>query len=497
MGYGYSMPEWLYNIQTTEAVKLDTEEQDRFFSSAEYKLLLDDVRATLARDHSKALEGAYNQKTNPDDMRAILSRVAIGSKYIPDMSSRRFRQTIDKLYAEFFDFGFLTSFILDDTTEEINVDAWNDIEIVRGGRYWKLKEHFVSPQAAADMAKRLARIGGRVADSATPIVDSDISKGVRINVQLPPVVDDEAGAVFSIRKQRRHTITREELLRTGTATVDELDCIQLMASYGVSIGFAGATGSGKTTDLNFFAYNLPIERRLYTIEEGSRELNLLRYGPNGEVISRVVSVRTRPNEGKALQDVTSTVLVKAALRQDPDLIMPSEMRGREAYDVQEAGRTGHQIMTSFHADSARTAYDRYLTMCESAKSGFSTDQLRIFCYQSLPVMCYKETLKDGRRKFIEIVEAVEYPTGIIVQPIFRFVITENVKDASGRITQVNGENRRVNYVSNALAYKMFSRGAPLEEIRRFARPDYSPTLHHDTNDPPTKKPKSQGRAATA
>ena len=58
-------------------------------------------------------------------------------------------------------------------------------------------------------------------------------------------------------------------------------------------------------------------------------------------------------------------LLKLSLRLHPEILVPAEMREKEALTVQEAGRTGHTIVSTLHANSARTAYDRILTMCLS------------------------------------------------------------------------------------------------------------------------------------
>jgi pilus assembly protein CpaF len=44
-------------------------------------------------------------------------------------------------------------------------------------------------------------------------------------------------------------MTKDELLELGTASTEMLDFLILCIIYGVSIGFAGKRGSGKTTDI--------------------------------------------------------------------------------------------------------------------------------------------------------------------------------------------------------------------------------------------------------
>ena len=58
--------------------------------------------------------------------------------------------------------------------------------------------------------------------------------------------------------------------------------------YGVSFVVAGATFSGKTTLLNALLKTMPDEKRIFTIENGSRELDLVRKDEEARIINNVV-----------------------------------------------------------------------------------------------------------------------------------------------------------------------------------------------------------------
>lgn len=191
--------------------------------------------------------------------------------------------------------------------------------------------------------------------------DSFITQGVRISAIIPPCIDEAVGAVFSIRKQKNNVITKQQLIDWDTATEEELDLLTLCISHGVSIGIAGSTGSGKTTNIGFILRSIPYDKRIYSIED-SRELNLQVKDEKGRILNRVIHTKTRPSQNPA-QNVSADVLLKKSLRFDPQIIVPAEMRGEEAMTAQEAGRTGHTIITSFHASTALAAYTRILTMC--------------------------------------------------------------------------------------------------------------------------------------
>ena len=69
---------------------------------------------------------------------------------------------------------------------------------------------------------------------------------------------------------------KEDFVRGGTATGPMLDFLSACLRYGVSVCVAGATGSGKTTVAGWLLTTIPDHKRIFTIENGSRELDLVR-----------------------------------------------------------------------------------------------------------------------------------------------------------------------------------------------------------------------------
>ena len=123
---------------------------------------------------------------------------------------------------------------------------------------------------------------------------------------------------------------------SGTATEEMLDFLSACLRYGVSICVAGATSSGKTTVAGWLLSTIPDRKRIFTIEDGSRELQLIRE-QNGRVVNSVVHTQTRDSENER-QRIDQIALLDIALRFNPDIIAVGEMRGPEANAAQEAAR---------------------------------------------------------------------------------------------------------------------------------------------------------------
>ena len=80
---------------------------------------------------------------------------------------------------------------------------------------------------------------------------------------------------------------------------------------------AGATSSGKTTAAGWLLTTIPDSKRIFTIENGSRELDLVRE-KDGRVCNSVIHTITRESEN-AKQNIDQDMLLDMALRYHPTL----------------------------------------------------------------------------------------------------------------------------------------------------------------------------------
>ena len=202
----------------------------------------------------------------------------------------------DALYAEMAEFGFLTKYIFGSGIEEININSWRDIEVLYStGQLVKLEERFDSPDHAVNVIRRMLHLSGMVLDNASPAVLGHLSKNIRIAVLKTPLVDEDVGICASIRIVNPQRMGKEDFIKGGTATGDMMDFLSECLRYGVSICVAGATGSGKTTVAGWLLTTIPDNKRIFTIENGSRELDLVRE-EGGRVYNSVIHTITRESD---------------------------------------------------------------------------------------------------------------------------------------------------------------------------------------------------------
>jgi pilus assembly protein CpaF len=458
MNSRFSIHDLIYHANKRRSA---TEESS--LEARDYGEILDRLQRIIAQNHSTELAQVLYSQEAEAKLKDLIMRY-LNSEQLVSKDLRNISELVDAVYNDMAFVGLLSPYLQDPDTEEINVNGYSGVWVQYKDKKVRLPETFGSPEACANIVRKMSRFGGVILDGSKPVGDSYISRGVRMSGAIEPCVDASAGAIASIRKQKPLFITRQNLIRWGTATAEELDFLTTCVNNGVSIAIAGATGSGKTADMGYILSSVAPEKRIVTIED-TRELSLAKYDENGVMLNDVVHLLTK----EAPNEIAMLDLLKLSLRLHPTLLVPAEMRGKEAMVVQEAGRTGHTVISSLHANSARTAYDRILTMCLEAGTSLSEGRLMKNIVEAFPVMLFKMQLPDHSRKYMEIFEATGVQNGEVTgNTLFKYVVDHYERDKAGRITKVVGSHQRLGNISPTLAEKLLVCGVPQKEIRRFA-----------------------------
>ena len=397
------------------------------------------------------------------------------SKYIMDeriaVKGMESQELVAALYTEMAEYGFLTKYIFGKGIEEIDINSWQDIEVqYSDGRNEKLKEHFDSPEHAINVIRRMLHVSGIVLDNASPAVLGHLSKNIRIAVLKTPLVDEDVGIAASIRIVNPQSMKKEDFIRSGTATDEMLDFLSNLIRYGISVCVAGATSSGKTTVLGWLLTTIPNNKRIYTIENGSRELDLIRY-EEGKVINSIVHTITRDSDNQK-QRVDQIKLLDMALRFNPDLAVVGEMRGAEANAAQEAARTGIAVLTTIHANSCEATYRRMVSLCKRAVD-MSDETLMGYVTEAYPIVVFCKQLENKQRKMMEIMECEILPDGSRnYRALYQYIITENRMDENGKFI-IEGTHEKVSTISESLSKRLLENGMPVEMINRMQRREES------------------------
>jgi len=370
----------------------------------------------------------------------------------------------DRLYREMAEYSILTPYLGSPELEEINVNAWNDVALTyTDGRIEKLPEHFHSPEHAVDIVKRLLQNSGMIIDNSTPISQGHLPGNQRITALKEPIVDEGHGISVSIRLLHPQKITRQKLTQTGFATNEMVDFLCMCVRYGASLITVGATSTGKTTLLNCLLSTIPDNKRVFTIESGSRELSLVRER-DGKTVNNVVHTLSRPSDNTAF-DINQEKLVVSSLRFNPDIVVIGEIRDVEAHSAVEASLTGHTVVSSVHAGDCKQAHLRIALLCQK-KFPIDFDTSLIQAAQAFPIVVFCHKLEDNSRKIMEIAEAEITPSGErVYRTLYNYKITQNVyKD--GKFS-IKGYFDKPSKMSDNLKQRLIQYGVPQNVLRRF------------------------------
>ena len=340
--------------------------------------------------------------------------------------------------------GPLSELLKDDNISEIMVNGPKDIYVEIDGKIVKdTSVSFINDDHIIRTIQRLIGPQGRTIDSSSPMVDSRLKDGSRINAVIPPLSVN--GPVITIRKFKRNMTKIDDFLRVGSLTNEMAIFLEGAVRGKLNIIVCGGTGSGKTTLLNVLSSFIGNDERIITIEDAA-ELKLEQ--------EHVISLETRTMNYNNNKIVTIRDLVINALRMRPDRIIVGECRGKEAFDMLQAMNTGHEgSLTTLHANGCSDALNRLETMVLMSGIEIPIRAVRQYIENAIDIVINIERLHDGKRKITNISEVVGFENDTIkLNTIFEYRRNGLTKDG-----EENGEF--IKYKKKPSVYKLLkSRG---------------------------------------
>lgn len=307
---------------------------------------VEQIRKSLIESHAElVVQGMLD-----DDVRERLERIVRrdfkpATKGNPDVISYVVRETIGT--------GVIEEILRDESITDI---GYNGTELIIESN--DKKEIFVSNFEVTEnyiirLVNKFANANNRDFTSKSPIFDGRF-RNVRINAVHSQNTAPESGTTMSLRVVRpRLALTKDNF--EGFAPMFMYDFFRAATLTKANMVIAGTTGTGKTELHKLISGFIPFDDRILLIED-TPETFMKEMFPDKDVYSWVTS-----------EGVGVTHLIKAGLRNHPVWIMVTETRGSEAYEMVQAVLSGHSIITSLHATSARAIPSRFVNM---AKMGY-------------------------------------------------------------------------------------------------------------------------------
>jgi flagellar protein FlaI len=303
--------------------------------------------------------------------------------------------------------GVLDPMILDPNIEDISCSGLGNIFVehkIFGGL--RASIGFETNEALDKFVIELAEGIKHPVTFREPVVDATLPDGSRINIVYGTDVS-KRGSNFTIRKFSDTPMSILELIGFGALNYDMAAYLSLILQEGMNVWVSGETASGKTTLMNALTTFIPPESKIVSIED-TPEVQV----PHHNWIRGCT--RGSAKEADA-SEVSMFDLLKAALRQRPNLIIVGEIRGVEGAIAFQAMQTGHACMSTFHAASVSKLIQRVTGNPINVPKTY-VDNLNVV------VICQQVRLANGGlgRRLTSINEIVSYDS---VADSFSFIET--------------------------------------------------------------------------
>jgi pilus assembly protein CpaF len=288
-------------------------------------------------------------------------------------------------------FGALYPFMLDETIEEIWINAPERIFIARRGKS-ELTTVILTASDVRELIDRTLLWSGRRLDLSSPFVDACLPDGSRLHVAIPEITAEHWSV--NIRKHVAQSWSLEDLVGAELFTTEIAEFLTNSVKFGMNIIVSGGTQAGKTTLLNALASEIPYTNRVITIEE------VFELSPR---LPDLVQLQTRGPNLQGEGEITLRNLIKESLRMRPNRLVIGEVREAEALDLLIALNAGLPGMGTIHANSARDAVTKLQTLPLLAGQNISSEFISPLVASAVDLVIQVKIDENGIRRVTEVI----------------------------------------------------------------------------------------------
>ena len=419
---------------------------------------------------------------------------------------------VERLRTDILDFGILRNALEDDTIQEVQINDYKTVWVVRNGRCELYTDahgkpiQFVSDEELRSTIDRIIYNSNGSAPRMTdtdPLLNARTSdRGYRVSaVRYSATTPDmRAGLDFpvttvTIRKYAPSMLTFDDFVAGGTMTEDMAQFLRLCGRANIRLMCVGPVSSGKTTLLNAIVWEIPREQRIILIQNPTEIMVYERSEETAANLRNTLHWEAKDIDESARKSPTTQTmgnLISHSLRNAPDVIVPGEVRTpEEFYQMNRALKTGHRVLSTFHARDGADAIERMAT--ELATLGGSiTDYVNSLC-KSIDIVVSQMKLEDGSRRVMKIEELtgrVNEDGTIETRTLFEFKLSGKVdRDENGRTKKIHGTFQRVEPLSKELLREFYTSGIGADEMFPYTEEGFkqftsqsSPAVTTDTDD---------------
>ena len=251
------------------------------------------------------------------------------------------------------DFGPLKQFLDNDDV--------TDISYSNGGQVWiktlskgvyRVENTGIDNALVEKIAFQCANTMGKSFNMANPFLDAE-SAELRLNFVHDSIAKN--GIALLVRKTpAKIRLKKDQIIADDYIRLDIHDFLMKCVEGHCNILVSGETGSGKTEFIKYLAAHTKKKKKIITIED-TLELHLDKIFPTRDIVAM------KTNNIASYSDVLVT-----CMRQNPRWILLSEVRSAEAVmAVRNSISSGHNILSTIHADKAASIPSRLYSLLES------------------------------------------------------------------------------------------------------------------------------------
>lgn len=235
----------------------------------------------------------------------------------------------------------------------------------------------ISQKEVYDFLRQIANLSDSQFSYTDPILDISVGK-YRINATHFAFSRKNRNKVvnFSFRIGFDHLRIKED---ESYITKKCVSLINLFIKNKYSLVIGGLTSSGKTELQKFFIAKFPSATRIIVIDNVD-ELD-------ADFINPSLDIQTWLNLEKD-KKINFDVLVKNALRSNPDYLIVSEARGEEMLAILNSAMSGHPTITTIHAKDIYSMYSRMCRMCMLKNQALKYDETLIDIYDHFKLIIH-------------------------------------------------------------------------------------------------------------
>ena len=397
---------------------------------------------------------------------------------------------ITRLRTDIVDFGILREALEDDTVQEVQINDFNTIWVVRDGKSVPFLDRNGKPYQFVSDAELHATIDRLIYNptgstprmtKVNPLLNTRTAgKGYRLSAVNDSAITPDTNVAFdfpctsvTIRKYAPSMLTFADFEHFGSICHEASEFLKLCGKAFIRLACVGQTSSGKTTLLNSICWEVDPDLRIILIQNPTEIMIYDRSPETGANKRNVLHWEAQDLDAELSKDPSTPTManmIAHTLRNTPDVIVPGEVRTpTEFFQMSRALKTGHRVLATWHALDGADAIDRGAS--ELASMGGNTTEHARSLANSFDIIVSQQKLGDGRRKVMKIEEL----TGRLVDGkaetivLFEYVLTgDSIRDPeTGKVKEILGYFQQVNPISQRLINSFYAVGITRDELKPY------------------------------